>query len=212
MRLAWMFLLLGSSGWAQQNMEITWMVGGNAGSSSTVGESASILSGSSLTVVNTVTTTGTAGFVTQIGFAYQLPKPQSGWLWLEVPMTFTWQGIGSIYDGTGIISSVDRNTWYLTPGLRAKTPTYGRVSFYGVLGGGLGAFVKDETVIGGPGVVSLLRVGLRPVADVAGGIDLRLSRRFSLKVEGRDFVSGANLGGVSGHNHPMGLIGLGVHF
>jgi hypothetical protein len=210
MRLAWMFLLVGSCGWAQQNTEITWMAGGSAGSSSTI--AATIPSGTSVTSGITSTISGSAGFVTEIGFAYQLPKPQSGWLWLEVPMTFTWQGIGSIYNGTGIVSSVDRNTWYVTPGLCAKTPNYGRVSFYGVLGGGLGAFVKDQALVTGPNALDLVRVSIVPVADLAGGIDLRLSRRFSLKVEGRDFVTGANLGGVSGHNHPLGLIGLGVHF
>jgi hypothetical protein len=210
MRLAWMFLLVGTCGWAQQNMEITWLLGGASGSSSS---GAVILSGSSLTTVNTpLTISGSAGFVTQIGYAYQLPKPQSGWLWVEVPVTFTWQGIGTVSGSTGIISSVERNTWYVTPGLRAKTPNFGRISFYGVLGGGAGAFVKDLAVVGGPGVATLLRVSVMPVMDVAGGVDLRLSRRFSLRVEGRDFVSGANLGGVSGHNHPMGLVGLGVHF
>ncbi len=200
MRIAGMFGFLACLGMAQgvQNMELSWTVGGVTSSSSTVPGTTTVLSGS-------------AGFVTQIGYAYQLPKPQAGFLWLELPLTFAWQGAGSISGST--VTSIDRNAWYLTPGVRLKSPTYGRVSFYGVLGGGLGAFNKiQSTVSGTEGSVNEQWVlHLVPVADFAGGIDLRLSRLLSLRAEGRDFVSGANLGGVSGHNHPAFLVGLGFH-
>jgi hypothetical protein len=97
--------------------------------------------------------------------------------------------------------------------MRLKTPTYGRVSFYGVLGGGFGWFSKVDSVFTAPNGTVEVNSGLhiRPVADFAGGIDLRLSRMLSLRGEARDFVSAANLGGVPGHNHPVFLVGLVFH-
>ena len=200
MRIAWMFVLLGCAGWAQglQNMEIIWMVGGVNSSSSSVAGTNGVLSGS-------------VGFVTQFNYGYQITSTRAGNLWIETPLTFTWQGIGTITGTT--IASIDKNAFYFTPGLRLKTPTYGRVSFYAVAGGGTGSLSRIASVVSGAnGTVTANSYSeIRPVADFAGGIDVRLSRLLSLRFEGRDFVSAANLGGVSGHNHPVVLVGLAFH-
>ena len=80
-------------------------------------------------------------------------------------------------------------------------------------GGGPGTFYKVDSAVSGASQVSVTTsFVVRPVASIAGGIDMRLSRRLSLRAEARDFVSGANLGGVSGHNHPVFLAGLAFHF
>jgi hypothetical protein len=196
-----MFLLLGCASWAQgvQNMEFIGMIGG-------VNSSGSVIEGTNAVI------SGSAGFGMQIGWAYQLPSPKSGMLWLELPITYAFEGEGTITGAT--VASVNRSSWYITPGVRLKTPTFGRVSFYGSLGGGFGSFGKiDDVVSGANGTVTAnSTVQIRPVFDFAGGIDLRLSRLLSLRGEGRDFVSGANLGGVSGHNHPVFLVGLAFHF
>src|ERR1700722_9948699 len=201
MRIAWMFIGLGCASWAQglQNMEAIWMVGGVHSSGSVVVGTNAVLSGS-------------AGFVTQISWAYQVASTKAGNLWIETPMTYTWQGIGMISGST--VASIDRDVWYATPGLRLKTPTFGRVSFYGLVGGGIGSFSKVNSVVSGANGTVLVNseVHISPVFDFAGGIDLRLSRLLSLRGEGRDFFSGRNLGGVSGHNHPVFLVGLAFHF
>jgi hypothetical protein len=200
MRIVWMFLLLGCACWAQgvQNMELSWLVGG-------IHTSAEDFPGT------TNNLEGSVGFVTEVGYAYQLPKPQSGYLWLEVPVTFTWQGSGTIVGST--ISSLDRDTIYLAPGLRLKTPTYGRVSFYAAAGGGLGLFNSQISAVNGTsgGVISNFSIHPHPVADFAGGIDLRLSRLLSLRGQVRIFVSSPGLGGISGSTHPTALIGLTFH-
>jgi hypothetical protein len=112
------------------------------------------------------------------------------------------------------VASIDRDVWYFTPGIRLKTPTFGRVSFYDLAGGGVGWFSKVSSIVSGANesVIVDSRVQGSPVFDFAGGIDLRLSRLVSLRGEGRDFFSARNLGGVAGHNHPVFLVGLAFHF
>lgn len=196
----WIFLLLGCAGWAQglQNMEILWMVGGAGGSSA-------VVTGTNATI------SGSAGFATQISYGYQVASTKAGNLWIEVPMTFIWRGTGTISGST--VATIDRDSWMMTPGLRLKSPTYGRVSFYGALGGGFGSFSIFDSVVSGANGTSTGNSTLHfsPVFDYAGGIDVRLSRSLSLRGEGRDFVSAPNLSGDSGHNHFVALVGLVFH-
>lgn len=195
-----MFTLLGCMSWAQgvQNMEYIGMVGG-------VHSSGSIVEGTNVVL------SGSSGFTAQMGFAYQVLSTKAGNLWIETPFTYVWQGTGSIAGAT--IAGFSRNVTYVTPGVRLKTPTFGRVSFYGSIGGGFGGFWQiDGVVSGANGIVTAnTDFHTRPVFDFAGGIDLRLSRLLSLRAENRDFVTAPNLLGVTGHNHPVFLIGLVFH-
>jgi hypothetical protein len=208
MRIAWMFILTACIGWAQgalQNSEFYWLFGGVSSSSAVVPGTDAVISGS-------------AGFALQFGYDYQLKSTKAGNLWIEAPMTYTFSGTGTVSNvpspTLGFIASVDRNNFLLTPGLRLKSPTYGRVSIYGALGGGFGTFSKIEAVVteANGSVIANYRIHISPAFDFAGGIDVRLSRLLSLRGEGRDFVTAANLGGVSGHNHPVFLAGLAFHF
>jgi hypothetical protein len=200
MRIAWMFIVLGLTGWAQgvQNMEYIGMVGG-------VHSSASIVEGT-----NTVLS-GSSGFTFQINYAYQVKSTKAGNLWIETPFTYTFQGTGAIA-GTSI-AGFSRDITYITPGVRLKSPTFGRVSFYGAAGGGYAGFWRIDGLVTGQNGTVTAAISFHPSAifDYAGGIDVRLSRLVSLRAEGRDFFSAANLGGVTGHNHPVFLIGLAFH-
>jgi hypothetical protein len=203
MRIAWMFILAASTGWAQgalQNMDWSWMVGGTSNPSSTISGTNDVISAS-------------AGVATQINWAYQLKSTKAGNLWIELPLTLTAGAFPSV-SGATIAASIDRNTVFLTPGLRLKSPTYGRVSFYGSLGGGFGAVTRVEALINLPNgtVIADTRVRGTLALDFGGGIDLRLSRLISLRAEGRDFVTPDNFSGVSGPNHPVFLAGLAFHF
>jgi hypothetical protein len=155
---------------------------------------------------------GSAGFAYQLNYGYQLTSTKAGNLWLETPFTYVFQGLAT-FTGT-TMGSIDRTGIYMTPGLRLKTPTYGRVSFYGALGGGSGSFSRVTSVTSQANGTLLANESrsIHPVADFAGGIDLRLSLRISLRAEGRDFLSAAHLGGVDGHHHPVFLAGLAFHF
>jgi hypothetical protein len=200
MRIAWMFIVLGLTGWAQgvQNMEYIGMVGG-------VHSSASIVEGT-----NTVLS-GSSGFTFQINYAYQVKSTKAGNLWIETPFTYTFQGTGAIA-GTSI-AGFSRDITYITPGVRLKSPTFGRVSFYGAAGGGYAGFWRIDGLVTGQNGTVTAAISFHPSAifDYAGGFDVRLSRLVSLRAEGRDFFSAANLGGVTGHNHPVFLIGLAFH-
>jgi hypothetical protein len=196
-----MFVLLASAGWAQgiQNMEIIFMAGGVSSSSSSIVGTPGVLSGA-------------AGFAEQFNYGYQIGSTKAGNLWLEIPLTYVFQGVGTVTGTT--VATINRTANYFTPGLRLKTPTYGRVSFYGALGGGTGwlSRVTNVTSQANGTVMANSSLSIHPVADFAGGIDLRLSLRISIRAEGRDFLSAAHLGGVDGHHHPVFLAGLAFHF
>jgi hypothetical protein len=201
MRVA-LFFLFGCAGWAQgwQNMEIIFMVGGLTTSSSS-----STVSGTNYTI------SGTAGFVDQVSYGYQIASTTAGNFWLELPQTFTWSAAGTISGLT--VTSLDKNAWYFTPGLRFKTRTYGRVSIYGAAGFGYGSLFSVQSVVNGStgAVTATSTENFHPAGDFGGGIDVRLSRLLSIRAEGRDFVTGPNLGGVSGHNHPVFVAGFAFH-
>ncbi len=211
MRIASLFLLFACAGWGQQNMEYIVMVGGVYSHNAVVGSGSVILPGPTVVQGPFVVLSGSSGFTTQLSFAYQVASTKAGNLWIETPFTYTWQGTGSI--PIAAIGSFSKDVTYITPGLRLKTRTFRRVSFYGAAGGGYAGFWKIDGVVSGPNGTVAANTSFHPsgVFDYAGGVDLRLSRLLSLRVEGRDFVSAANLGGVTGHNHPVFLIGLAFH-
>jgi hypothetical protein len=200
MRITWMFIVLGLTGWAQgvQNMEYIVMVGGVHSPTSTVEGSNVVLYGSS-------------GVTFQMSFGYQVKSTKAGNLWIETPFTYAWQGTGAIA-GTNL-AGFTRDVTYITPGVRLKSPTFGRVSFYGAAGGGYAGFWRIDGVVSGTNGTVAANTSFHPSAifDYAGGIDIRLSRLLSLRAEGRDFFGATNLGGVTGHNHPVFLIGLAFH-
>ena len=51
-----------------------------------------------------------------------------------------------------------------------------------------------------------------PAFGFGGGIDLRLTRLLSLRGDARDFVTKADLGGVTGRNHGIFQAGFAFHF
>jgi hypothetical protein len=52
--------------------------------------------------------------------------------------------------------------------------------------------------------------GSHAAADFGGGVDLRLSQFVSLRVDGRDYITPAGLGGAIGHTHPF-VAGIAFH-
>jgi hypothetical protein len=200
MRTVLLLSVLGSASFAQgvQNMDISFMFG------------AVHASGGDFNGPNgSETISGSAGVTTQISYGYQFTSTKAGSLYLELPNTFVFNATGTVTGGS--VSSLNRDTWYFTPGVRYKIPTGTRISFYGVLGGGIAGFNERDAVVNGQ-VTATTASSFHPVLDVGGGVDLRISRWLSLRGEGRDFISSAGLGGSTGHNHVAFLFGLAFHF
>ena len=125
----------------------------------------------------------------QLSYARQVLAPAAGDLYVEFPLVLATNPVG--------------NTAYLfTPGVRFKLSTQSRVSVYGALGVGVASF-------GGTATASRTTSG---ALDFAGGLDFRLTRLLSLRVEARDFVTRPGLGGFTGRNHPVYSVGIGFHF
>ena len=181
-----------------QNSEFSFLAGVSGPSSHTV-------------IGPSVIITGSVGASIQLAYSYQALSCAAGYLYVEVPATFTFRAHGTVI-GNGVVSSADNNMSLLTPGVRFKLPIQSRLSVYGVAGGGIGSVGRDETNISKSGIfIGTVRTE-HGVFDVGGGLDFRLTRLLSLRGEGRDFITGKNLGGESGRNHPVYEFGLAFHF
>jgi len=179
-----------------QNMDFSFLFGG-----ATSNESVALTSGGPVI-------SGSAGFTTLLAYGYQVVSAKAGSLYLEVPQTFVFYSQGTVQGST--VSSIDRDNTYFTPGVRFKIPTGTRVSFYGAAGVGIAIFGEKDTVVDGQVIATNASV-VHFAGDVGGGIDLRISRWFSLKAEVRDFISARGYGGTTGHNHPVFIAGFAFH-
>ncbi|HUI57733.1 MAG TPA: hypothetical protein VLY04_22300 [Bryobacteraceae bacterium] len=163
-------------------------------------------------ISSTVSAAGVSSSVSgsfQLNYAVQLRDTRAGLLYLELP--FLIGGTAEDVVSASIRSSV-KDTIFFTPGVRWKYAVQPRVALYGAIGGGLGSFGTLASVVGF-GVVSngSTRTNV-PTFGFGGGIDIRLTRLLSLRAEGRDFVTRANLGDTRGHSHAFFDFGVGFHF
>ena len=125
----------------------------------------------------------------EFNYGYQVVATQAGGLYIELPLV-------------AVINPVRNVDYLFAPGLRFKFATQSRLSLYGALGFGIASF-------GGTATASRTTSG---TADFAGGMDFRLTRLLSLRVEARDFLTRPGLGGTEGRNHAIYLAGIALHF
>jgi len=200
MKTVLLLAVVGANAFAQGPQNRDWSFLAGAGSASGV-------------IVNNpggpATLSGSTSFTVQFSFGEQLVSTKAGALYLELPQTFVFALSGTVQGST--LTSLDRNSWYFTPGVRFRVPTGTRFSFYGVLGGGLATFNERDNTINGQ-IVASSHTSFHPALETGGGIDVRISRWLSLRGEGRDFISAAGFGGTSGHNHVIFLAGVAFHF
>jgi len=108
-------------------------------------------------------------------------------------------------------NSLHNDLFFATPGIRLQYLLQPRISVYGVVGGGYGSFsrfVPDDSLTSRVSAES----SAHGVFTTGGGIDFRLNRRWSLRGELRDFISGKGLGAVEGRHHLVYLGGFAIHF
>lgn len=152
---------------------------------------------------------GSVGASGQINYAWQIVQRAVD-LYVELPLVLTGENSGVVQPG--VVSSSTSLDVFFTPGVRVKFSPQSRVSFYAALGGGLASFGTDESVVA-PGLVGDINHRVTSAAlDFGGGVDFRLTRLLSLRVDGRDFVTRSGLGGSTGRNRWMVLVGVAFHF
>jgi len=190
--------LLAGSSYAQgfiQNMDISILGGGSWYRSQTIPGT-------------NVTLSGSTGYSELINYSYQVIRSSAGNLWIEFyPTTFFNPGKSS----ASITGSVNFSSFAATPGVRYMVPVQSRVSLYGVTGAGFGEFEYAVVAVSNSPYVKVNSTW-HGVFDFGGGIDIRLSQRWSVRSECRDFVTGRGLNGVPGRHHLVPLLGVAVHF
>lgn len=167
-----------------------------------------VRSTSQVVVGSTLTVTGRGDASFQIDYAHTLHSWSFGDLWFENPVVFGLNGEAKVEGGA---SAVSNDFSILTPGVRLHVPVGSRVSFYGAAGAGFGSFRIQEVIVSSGVQISSRRTS-HGVFDFGGGMDFRLTRLLSLRGEVRDYVTGRELGGVRGRNHPIYVFGLAFHF
>jgi hypothetical protein len=205
---------LGTAAFAQQaqNTDISFMLGTvNAPVQTTA---ATILSGTTgPTPITIPTVTGSFGFATQVNFGYQVAAFSKGSLYVETPFTFVWSGSGTVsgVQGNPSVTSIDHSAWYVLPGVRWKIPTGTRLSFYAALGGGVAFIHQEDVFLANQQVMATNNTLVKPVVDFGGGIDVRISRWLSLRMDARDYVHSPGFDATSGHNHLQLMLGFAFH-
>jgi opacity protein-like surface antigen len=145
----------------------------------------------------------------QLNYARQLVEGHAGRLYLEVPVQM---GIGT--DGITSSSTFEGRlgaSFFFTPGLRYHYHLTDRWAVY-VAGGVGGAVTQNWTgmTTGRTSNFELLETRTSPAANFGGGLDFRLTRLWSIRIEGREFRS-RKFAQIPGRSTVF-QFGFGIHF
>ncbi len=173
-----------------QNNDIFWMYGG-------VPAGAHAIPGTNV-VIPGFTTRGLS-----VGYGYQIGRRSAATLIAEYATSIL---SGCTHDPVVAVACYGSTIHLL--GLRLVAPVHARVSLYGTLGGGAGSFKYDTQGATGPSTARTWHGVVVPGA----GLDIRLSRMFSIRVEARDYITGRGLSGVAGRHHVFPAAGIAMHF
>jgi hypothetical protein len=152
-----------------------------------------------------VTLYGAPGYAWTWGFGHQFHRIGGASLWFDIPLVFI---IGS-HETATIAGSVSLNSMMLVPGLRLMLPLAPRISVFAAAGGGGGFFSYPAIESSGPPLTT--NDVNHGVLSFGGGVDFRLSRNFSLRLDFHDYLTGRNLNGVPGRNHLLPMVGFVFH-
>ncbi len=178
-----------------QNSDVSFLASLSLGSSQVIG-----LTGATVKI--------SSDWSIQSSFAHTIHSFSFADLWLEFPNTSESRSGSNLGQG---VFQISHNALFETPGLRLGFSPARRVTLFLAGGGGFARFdVEEEDV--GPVVRSYRNSNYHGAFDFGCGIDFRLTRLLSVRGELRDFVTGRELGGVSGRNHPIADFGMSLHF
>jgi hypothetical protein len=190
-------IIFASSVWAQriQNMDVFFLAGPSFARTQVIG-------GTNVTVY------GSTGFCETTGYGYQFMRRSAVSLWVEL---LPFASVNPSAETASIPGSISLNTSLFVPSVRVMVPVQSRISFFGTLGAGLGSFNNPTLTSDNPPDLKTNGVD-HLVIGAGGGVDIRLTRMFSLRVDVRDFVTGRDLSGVPGRNHVLPMMGFAFHF
>jgi len=194
-----MILALGATGalWAQepQNLDFSLLVGTTSGGTNVVVGTGGIK-----------TSTG-VGFSMNMG--HQMKRFDHVNLWWEMPFTLVGRSSTSLGAGWSASNSTEM---YWTPGVRVQAQASDRVMLFGAVGGGM-AVSSDN---GGWLLKDGVKIGTQSATGAAlmlgAGVDYRIVRRLSFRMEFRDYLGVVGIGNVSGRNRALFLGGLALHW
>jgi hypothetical protein len=154
-----------------------------------------------------VTVTGSTGFSNTVGLAFQVVRKSAASLWVEPfsPLFATPGGSASIQ------GSATANVIIWTPSVRLMLPVQPRISVFGAVGAGGGRFHNYTLNSDNPPQLATY-ADYHGVFSAGGGIDFRIARHVSIRVDARDYVTGRGLGGVLGRNHFLPMAGIALHY
>ena len=148
---------------------------------------------------------GTNGLGMTIGYGYQVARVASVSIWAEFAQNFHTSGVTS----AGIPGSVNTDFLSYIASGRFMFPIQSRVSAFAVLGGGGGEFHRPS-LLSGPVAASYST--WHGVLETGGGLDIRVNRLLSVRIDVRDEITGRGLSGSSGRHHVIPLAGIAMHF
>jgi hypothetical protein len=165
--------------------------------------SARVQAGSGVSASTSVGVTG------QVNLAFQMKETSAGRLYLEVPF-LAGAHVGTQTGGRGTVLSSTSSSLYCTPGIRWNVFPHSRVSLYVAAGAGVVAFNRQQFVVWPATVESEWTA--KGAAEFGGGLDFRLTRLMSLRMEARDFIASKKVDVGTGYHHPVVSLGMGFHW
>lgn len=151
-----------------------------------------------------------AGIAFQINYGHQVTGTKWGDLYLEIPLILAWRG--DTFATGGFASTNATGIGAFVPGARFRFPSVGRASFFVAAGGGIGWYDK-VTVVAGRSLASISgHTSPTAAFDFGGGMDLRLTRLLSLRLEARDLITSQGSLNGRGHHNPIIAFGPAFHF
>jgi len=191
-----LLLVLLPPAWGQDylNKELSLMVGPSFGSTQAI-------DGTNITV------NGGTGSSTTFGFAFQVMQQSAVTLWVE-PFPVITEQPGESTSTPGFNSA---DSLYFVPSVRLMAPVHPRISLFAALGGGIGYFHNYTLAIPDSSRLNIDET-YHGIFSGGGGVDFRVSKHFSLRIDARDYITGRNLGGVAGRNHPLPMAGVAYRF
>jgi hypothetical protein len=192
--LCFLFLALLPLPVSGQSAENYFLAGASFGSTQVIGGS-------------NVTVTGSPGFSDVIGFAFEVKKKSAVSLWVEpFPLAFDSPGGSASIQG-----SASANGIIVTPSARLMVPLEPRISVFAAVGGGGGQYHNYTLSSDIPPQLKTHSV-FHGVFSAGGGVDFRISRHVSIRIDARDYLTGRGLGGVLGRNHFLPMAGVALHY